>query len=218
MSSSKKIEQLKKELGQCKLLAVSKTYPVEKILEAYHIGQRLFGENRVQELCEKQPRLPADVEWHQIGSLQTNKVKYIAPFVSLIHSVESQKLLVEINRQAERNNRTINCLLQMHIAVEETKQGLDKRELEELLNSTEYSGMKNIQICGLMGMATNTDNQEQVRKEFSGLCQLFNELKGSHFANQPRFTELSMGMSSDYKIAIEEGSTMVRIGSAVFAD
>ncbi len=216
MSIKEIVEQLKKELGNCKLVAVSKTHSPEKILEAYKAGQRLFGENRVQELCEKQPKLPADIEWHQIGSLQTNKVKYIAPFVSLVHSVETLKLLAEIDRQALKSNRTINCLLQMHIATEETKHGLDVKELEQLLTSTEYSAMKNIQICGLMGMATNTNNEAQVRKEFRGLRQLFDELKRGHFANQLCFAELSMGMSSDYKIALEEGSTMVRIGSKVF--
>jgi pyridoxal phosphate enzyme (YggS family) len=200
----------------CKLIAVSKTYPVERIKEAYEAGQRIFGENKVQEMTEKYDLLPKDIQWHLIGHLQSNKVKYVAPFVHLIHSVDSLKLLQEINKQGEKNNRIIPCLLQLHIAEEETKFGLSFTEAEELLNSVELTALKNILISGLMGMATNTDNQEQIRKEFRQLKNFFEQQKKQVLKSNVQLTELSMGMSSDYKIALEEGSTMVRIGSAIF--
>lgn len=194
------------------LIAVSKTNPNQAILEAYKAGQRIFGENKVQELVEKYESLPKDIEWHMIGHLQTNKVKYIAPFVKLIHGVDSLKLLQEINKRAEQNNRIIDCLLQVHIAKEETKFGFDEGEILELLQSNEFNSLKNIKIIGLMGMATNTTDELQIRKEFKSLRNLFSKLNTHH----PALTTLSMGMSSDYKIAIEEGSTMIRVGSSIF--
>lgn len=200
------------------LVAVSKTKPVSMIQEVYHYGQRDFGENKVQELCEKEPLLPADIRWHLIGHLQTNKVKYIAPFVHLIHSVDSLKLLSEINKQAEKNNRTINCLLQVYIASEETKFGLSAEELFQLLRSPEYAAMKHITVAGLMGMASNTTDTQQVRNEFKSLKRLFEEVKKTFFSNQDTFKELSMGMSGDYLTAIEEGSTMIRVGSSLFGE
>lgn len=198
------------------LVAVSKTYGADKIEEAYAFGQRVFGENKVQELCDKQQVLPQDIQWHLIGHLQTNKVKYIAPFVSLIHSVDSLKLLQEINKRAAQQNRSIHCLLQMHIASEETKFGLSEQEAIELLESDTFSAMKNVTIEGLMGMATNTSNEAVIRAEFAGLKHFFNTLKASYFSTSDSFSTLSMGMSSDYKIAIEEGSTMIRVGSSIF--
>jgi hypothetical protein len=198
------------------LIAVSKTHPVEKIRQVYQAGQRLFGENRPQEMLEKHPSLPPDIQWHMIGHLQTNKVKYIAPFVAMIHSVDSLKLLQEINRQAQKHNRIIDCLLQFHIATEETKFGLDEAEAEALLVSPEYSTMHNIRICGVMGMATFTENPEQVRAEFRHLKSIFHRLKTRFFANEASFREISMGMSGDWEIALEEGSTLVRIGSLIF--
>ncbi|MCC6683861.1 MAG: YggS family pyridoxal phosphate-dependent enzyme [Bacteroidia bacterium] len=200
------------------LVAVSKTKPVSMIQEVYQYGQRDFGENKVQELCEKQPLIPSDIRWHLIGHLQTNKVKYIAPFVHLIHSVDSLKLLSEINKQAEKNNRTINCLLQVYIASEETKFGLSEEELFQLLRSPEYMAMKHITVAGLMGMASNTSNAQQVRNEFKSLKKLFEEVKKTFFPNQDTFKELSMGMSGDYLTAIEEGSTMIRVGSSLFGE
>ena len=180
------------------------------IIEAYVAGQRIFGENKVQELVEKKESLPKDIEWHMIGHLQTNKVKYIAPFVSLIHAVDSKKLIKEINKRAEQNNRVITCLLQVHIAQEESKFGLDKDGVIEILK-TDFS---NVSIVGLMGMATFTDNKNQIRKEFKYLKDIYDELKES----QPNFSILSMGMSGDYSVAIEEGSNMVRIGSSIFGE
>ncbi len=200
------------------LIAVSKTHPIEKIRQVYQEGQRLFGENRPQEMLEKQPSLPADIQWHMIGHLQTNKVKYIAPFVAMIHSVDSLKLLQEINRQAQKHNRIIDCLLQFHIAKEETKFGLDEAEAEALLESPEYSAMQNIRICGVMGMATFSDDQQQVRTEFKHLKTIFNRLKARFFAQNDAFKEISMGMSGDWEIALEEGSTLVRIGSLIFGN
>lgn len=198
------------------LVAVSKTKPVADLLEAYQAGQRTFGENIVQELVEKQAQLPPDVEWHLIGHLQTNKVKYIAPFITLIQSVDSLKLLQEIDKQAKKNSRVINCLLQVHIADEETKFGLGFDEVIELLRSDEYANLKNIRICGLMGIATNTENQKKIKEEFYELHTLFKGLKQSFFADSGYFKEISMGMSADYKIAIEQGSTMIRLGSTIF--
>jgi len=199
-----------------KLVAVSKTKPVVAILDIYNSGQKIFGENRVMELVEKQALLPSDIEWHLIGHLQTNKVKYIAPFVQLIHSIDSLKLLKEVNKQALKNNRIIDCLLQMYIADEETKFGLNEQEVIALLASDVYNEMQNIRIVGLMGMATFTTDENQIRREFSELKSIFDRLKSQSFQMADSFKEISMGMSGDYKIAIEEGSTMVRIGSLIF--
>ncbi len=198
------------------LVAVSKTKPDEDLMEAYQAGQRIFGENKVQELVGKAERLPKDIEWHMIGHLQTNKVKYIAPFVSLIHAVDSFKLLKTINKEAKKNNRIIPCLLQMHIADEEAKFGFAPQEVEELFDESSFADLQNVQIAGVMGMATYTDNQEQIRAEFSTLKQIFEHLKTKVFADNPNFKTISMGMSGDYTIAIEEGSNMVRIGSTIF--
>jgi len=201
-----------------KLVAVSKTRPVNIIDEAYNAGQRCFGENKVQELVEKQPLLPGEIEWHFIGHLQRNKVKFIAPFVSLIHAVDSLKLLNEINKHASNNNRIINCLLQFHIAKESTKFGLNVNEATELLESDQYNSFKHVNIIGVMGMATFTDNTEQVRLEFRLLKTYFNEMKEKFFSEKEAFREISMGMSDDYKTAIEEGSTMLRIGTKIFGE
>jgi pyridoxal phosphate enzyme (YggS family) len=201
--------------GRAALVAVTKTKPVATLQQAYDAGCRRFGENRVQEMAEKQPQLPADVSWHQIGHLQTNKVKYIAPFVSLIESVDSLKLLEEIDRQGRKHERVIDCLLQVYIADEETKFGLEPDEVIDLLQSPALDGLANIRITGLMGIATNTDDEAQIRQEFKSLKQLFDALRSVERPNVA-LTELSMGMSSDYLIAIEEGSTMVRVGSAIF--
>lgn len=202
--------------SQTKLVAISKTHPVDVVMEAFNAGQRVFGENKVQEMVSKYELMPKDIEWHLVGHLQTNKVKYIAPFVSLIHSVDSLKLLGVINKEAEKNKRVIDCLLQMYIASEETKFGLSQEELEEILNSSEYQSMKNIRVVGLMGMASFSDNMNIVRGEFKNLATIFKQVKENYFTDKPWFKELSMGMSSDYKIAIEEGSTMVRVGSSIF--
>ncbi|HLU87455.1 MAG TPA: YggS family pyridoxal phosphate-dependent enzyme [Taishania sp.] len=198
------------------LVAVSKTKPVEELLKIYNQGQRIFGENKVQEMCDKQQVMPNDIEWHLIGHLQTNKVKYIAPFVKLIHAVDSLKLLAEINKQALKNNRTIDCLLQFHIAEEKTKFGLDFSEAEQVLESVEFKNFNNIRICGVMGMATFTENEQQIRSEFKTLKHYFDTLKSNFFQNADYFSVISMGMSGDYQLAIEEGSTMVRIGSLIF--
>ncbi len=198
------------------LVAVSKTKPNSAIEEAYTAGQRVFGENRVQELTDKYESLPKDIQWHLIGHLQRNKVKYIAPFVSLIHAVDSLKLLKEINKEAKKNDRIIDCLLQFYIADEETKFGLSFEEAQELLESSEFSEMRNVSIVGLMGMATFTDNQDQIREEFRTLENNFQIIKSHYFKFNDGFKHLSMGMSGDYKIAIEEGSTMIRIGSTLF--
>lgn len=218
MSITDNIKALKTEVESVnvRLVAVSKTKPIEDILEAYHAGQKIFGENQVQELADKFEKLPKDIEWHLVGHLQTNKVKYIAPFVSLIHGVDSLKLLIEINKQALKNNRIIDCLLQIYIADEETKFGLGFDEAIELLESQEFTELKNIRIVGLMGIATNTENLKQINEEFYELSTLFKGLKVSYFKNEDSFKEISMGMSSDYKVAIEQGSTLVRIGSDIF--
>ena len=197
------------------LVAVSKTKPISDLMEAYDAGQRIFGENKIQEMAEKWEVMPKDIEWHMIGHVQTNKVKFMAPFVSLIHGVDSLKLLEEINKQAQKNDRIIDCLLQIHIAEEETKFGLNEKELNEIFSSATFQEMKKIRIVGLMGMATFTDNQEQIKKEFTHLKTIFdttNQLLTSNF----QLLTLSMGMSGDYKLAIECGSTMVRIGSSIF--
>lgn len=209
------ISDIKKELGPVKLVVVSKYRSLEELQEVYQTGHRLFGENRVQELRDKQLALPKDIEWHMIGHLQKNKVKYIAPFIALIHSVDSIALLKEINKQAAKHNRVIPVLLQMHIAQEDTKFGLDRSELDELLGSEDLKQFTNVKIVGLMGMASNTTNQEQVAKEFQALKTLFDELKSGSYP-QTEMRELSMGMSGDYILAKNAGSTMVRIGSKVF--
>lgn len=200
----------------CTLIAVSKTQPVEAIQEAYAAGQRVFGENKVQELVPKYEALPKDIQWHMIGHLQSNKVKYIAPFVHLIHGVDSIKLLEEINKQAAKAGRTLNCLLQVHIAEEETKFGFSPDEVMAFLGSDGVAALTNTRILGLMGMATFTDNQEQVKREFGNLHALFEKLKASPLPPQATMQELSMGMSGDYKTAIEQGSTMIRVGTAIF--
>jgi pyridoxal phosphate enzyme (YggS family) len=199
-----------------KLVCVSKFHPDNTIIEAYNAGERIFGESRVQELEEKQVRLPKDIHWHFIGHLQTNKVKYLVPFVELIHGVDSLKLLSEINKQAEKINRVVNCLLQVHIATEETKFGFYAAEILELYQNKMLSDLSFIKVCGLMGMATFTDNHQQVRKEFKSLKSLFDIVKSNYTAQDDHFSEISMGMSDDFQIAIEEGSTMVRIGSSIF--
>ncbi|GAB3935259.1 YggS family pyridoxal phosphate-dependent enzyme [Mucilaginibacter myungsuensis] len=218
MSIADNLIAIKKETDQnnVTLVVVSKTKPNQDIMEAYDAGQRIFGENQVQELVEKHEALPKDIEWHLIGHLQTNKVKYIAPFISMIHSVDSIKLLQEINKQAIKADRVIDCLLQIYIADEETKYGLSFDEAIELLRSDEFAELKNIRIRGLMGIATNTDNEKQIKEEFYELDTFFDGIKQSYFRKEDSFDELSMGMSSDYHIAIEQNSTMVRIGSTIF--
>jgi pyridoxal phosphate enzyme (YggS family) len=200
---------------QVTLVAVSKTKPVPDLMEAYNAGQRIFGENKIQEMVDKWEQMPKDIEWHMIGHVQTNKVKYMAPFVSLIHGVDSLKLLEEINKQASKNNRIIDCLLQIYIAEEESKFGLDEEELSALLASSTFKELKNIRIVGLMGMATFTDNQNQIKKEFTHLKSIFDGLQSLQTANYELRT-ISMGMSGDYQLAIACGSTMVRIGSSIF--
>jgi pyridoxal phosphate enzyme (YggS family) len=200
----------------CKLIAVSKTKPIEDLNAAYAAGIRDFGENKVQEIQIKQPEMPADTRWHMIGHLQSNKIKYIAPFVHLIHGVDSFKLLKEIDKQGKKIDRMIPVLIQMHIAEEESKFGFDRTELEEMLGSGEFAALTHVHIQGLMGMATFSEDENQVRKEFRGLKQLFDELKTRNLPEFVQLKEISMGMSGDYKIAQEEGSTMVRIGSAIF--
>ncbi len=218
MSIASNISAIKEETGRVnvKLIAVSKTKLAEDVMEAYQAGQRIFGENVVQEMVDKYEQLPKDIEWHLIGHLQTNKVKYIAPFVSLIHSVDSLKLLIEINKQALKNKRIIDCLLQICIADEETKFGLYFDEAIELLRSPEFSELKNICITGLMGIATNTENPQLIKNEFYELSVFFKGLKQTFFRKDENFKEISMGMSADYKIGIELGSTMVRLGSTIF--
>jgi pyridoxal phosphate enzyme (YggS family) len=220
MSIAENIQLFTKALqgSNCRLIAVSKTYPNEAVQEAYTAGQRIFGENKVQELVPKFEALPKDIEWHLIGHLQSNKVKYIAPFVHLIHSVDSFKLLKEINKEAVKNNRVINVLLQLYIADETTKFGLDFKEAETILQSEELKSYVNIKIIGFMGMATNTEDQEKIRLEFRSLKIFFDRCKASYSFVNIDLKEISMGMSSDYKIAIEEGSTMVRVGSSIFGN
>ncbi len=200
------------------LVAVSKFHPAETIAEAYAAGQRIFGESRAQEVREKHALLPADIEWHFIGHLQPNKVKYIAPFVSLIHAVDSLKLLREIDRQAARCGRVIPCLLQLHVAQEETKFGFTPEEMRSLLDGGEWRTLEHVRLCGLMCMASNVDDEAQIRTEFRRANALFAEIKSRHFADDPRFSIRSWGMSDDYPIAIAEGSTMVRIGSKIFGE
>jgi len=218
MSIINNINSYKEQLAPYKaqLIAVSKTKPVEDLLQAYEGGQRDFGENKAQELTTKFETMPKDIQWHMIGHLQRNKVKYIAPFVYLIHAVDSPRLLAEINKQALKNDRVISCLLQIHIAEEETKFGFDEAELLDFITSDALSEYKNIKILGLMGMATNTDNKTQVSKEFNHLKALFEQIKNNFDLKNVEMQELSMGMTSDYIEACEAGSTMVRIGSAIF--
>jgi len=213
MSITKNLNQIKSGLPkEVTLIAVSKTKPNEVIQEAYDSGQRIFGENKVQELVQKYEDLPKDIEWHLIGHLQTNKVKYVAPFVNMIHAVDSMKLLKEINKQASKNERVINCLLQVKIAEEESKFGLSKTDTENVLNSEEVKQLTNIKIVGLMGMATNSSDESQVKEEFKSLYTFFKKFS----ILNSQFSILSMGMSGDYKIAIQEGSTMIRVGSTIF--
>jgi len=210
------IDKIKQQIGMgVQLIAVSKTKPVPILMEAYEAGQRAFGENKVQELVAKQAEMPSDVEWHLIGHLQSNKVKAIAPFIFLIHSVDGFKLLEVINKEAQKNNRVINCLLQIFIADEETKFGLSEAEVEELIHSAAFEQLTNIKIVGLMGMATNTDDDAKILEEFKGLKIFFDKLKEHRSANF-ELSILSMGMSSDYMLAAEAGSTMVRVGSSIF--
>lgn len=219
MGIAEKILEIRSKLpSDVKLVAVSKTKPNSDIMEAYNVGQRIFGENKVQDLTAKYEVLPKDIQWHFIGHLQTNKVKYIAPFVSLIHAVDSLKLLKMINKEAEKNNRVIACLLQFHIAEEESKFGLSMAKCEEILKNPEFKALKNVQIAGVMGMATYTDNIEQIKGEFKTLDSFFKSLKTKYFNEDQAFCERSMGMSSDYEIALEQGSTMVRIGSTIFGE
>lgn len=213
MSISQNLNNIKSQLpAKVTLVAVSKTKPVADLMETYNAGQLIFGENKIQEMAEKWEQMPKDIQWHMIGHVQTNKVKYMAPFVSLVHGVDSFKLLKEINKQAAKNNRVIDCLLQVFIAEEETKFGLDEKELNEILISEEFKELKNIKIVGLMGMATFTDNQNQIEKEFKNLKAIFDKLNTKNY----QLNTLSMGMSGDYKLAISCGSTMVRIGSSIF--
>lgn len=213
------LEGIRKQIpDHVSLVAVSKTKPESAILEAYEVGQRVFGENKVQELVQKHEALPKDIEWHLIGHLQTNKVKYIAPFVHMIHAVDSLKLLQEIDKQGQKHNRTISCLLQFYIAQEDTKFGLSFEEAEALLSSREFVEMEFVRISGVMGMASNTSNEEQVRDEFRTLHNYFQIIKSKYFKFNEDFKEISMGMSGDFAIAIEEGSTLVRVGSSIFGE
>jgi PLP dependent protein len=218
MDIKNNIKDIQEELKayNAKLIAVSKTQPPDKIREAYDAGQRQFGENKAQEMTAKQAVLPADIRWHMIGHLQTNKVKYIAPYVSLIHSVDSFRLLEEINKQGKKNHRVIPCLLQVHIAKEETKFGFSFEEVTELLTNPALQELQHIEICGLMGMATLTDAEPVIRNEFRSLKEFFDLLKSQKLPSHVRMEELSIGMTSDYQIALQEGSTMVRIGTAIF--
>ena len=219
MSISENILKIKKNIPQnVKLIAVSKTKPNEDILEAYNSGHKLFGENKVQDIVKKYEDLPKDIEWHFIGHLQRNKVKFIVPFARLIHAVDSLKLLKKIDDEAAKNKLTVNCLMQIHIARESSKFGLDINELREILSSEEYSSMENIEIAGLMGMATFTENKEIIKNEFDFLSKCFKEIKNEFFSNKDNFKEISMGMSDDYDIAVESGSTMIRVGSIIFGE
>lgn len=219
MSISTNLKQVWEELPQgVRLVAVSKFHPAESIREAYQAGQRIFGESKAQELQAKHEALPGDIEWHFIGHLQTNKVKYIAPYVTLIHSIDSPHLLAEVDRQAAKADRTVDCLLQVHIAREETKFGFTPDECRQYLASGQWGQLEHVRLCGLMGMATNTDDMQQVQAEFQGLAALFREVKAAWFPQAPWFKELSMGMSHDYHEAIAAGSTLVRVGSHIFGE
>lgn len=203
---------------QVKLVAVSKFHPNESIEQAYRAGQRIFGESKVQELTGKYETLPKDIEWHFIGHLQTNKVKYIAPYIAMIHAVDSYKLLAEIDKQAAKNGRVIPCLLEIHIAQEESKYGFTFQECREMLEGGEWKNLTHICIAGLMGMATFTEDETEIKREFNSLKQFFNEIKQNYFADRDTFREISMGMSHDYPLAIEAGSTLVRVGSKIFGE
>lgn len=219
MSISQNIVQLKTSLpANVTLVAVSKFHPAEALMEAYNAGQRVFGESRAQELTAKQKVLPGDIEWHFIGPLQTNKVKEIAPFVHLIHSIDSLKLLLEVNKQAAKQNRVIRVLLEIHVAQEDTKHGLSPEECRELLQNKQLTELHNIDICGLMGMATYTDDNALIEQEFHALHTLFEEIKADYFKGNDKFVVLSMGMSHDYPIAIRQGSTMIRVGTHIFGE
>lgn len=213
------LKQVLADLPQgVRLVAVSKFHPNEAIEEAYRAGQRIFGESKVQEMTAKHESLPQDIEWHFIGHLQTNKVKYIVPYVTLIHGIDSYKLLAEVDRQAAKAGRVVNCLLQLHIAQEETKFGFSFEECEEMLAAGEWKGLAHVRICGLMGMASNTDDVEQIRREFGSLGTFFAQVKQRWFAHDEAFKELSMGMSHDYPEAVSAGSTLVRVGSKIFGE
>ena len=217
MSIANQFKEIQENIPeQVTLVAVSKTKPDEDLMEAYQAGARILGENKVQELVGKHERLPKDIEWHMIGHLQSNKVKYIAPFVSLIHAVDSIKLLKEINKEAKKNNRIIDCLIQLHIANEDSKFGFNAENIEEIIRDIKTKDWQNVRIIGLMGMATFTNDKEQIRQEFKTLKQSFDQLKINIYNSNSDFKEISMGMSGDYQIAIEEGSTMVRVGSSIF--
>lgn len=219
MNIADNLQQVLNELPEgVRLVAISKFHPDEAIEEAYRSGQRVFGESKVQEMTAKYESLPKDIEWHFIGHLQTNKIKYIVPYVALIHGIDSYKLLVEVNKQAEKAGKVVNCLLQLHIAEEETKFGFSFDECRDMLAEGEWKTLSNIQLCGLMGMATNTDDNEQIKKEFCSLSSFFKEVKDSWFADTEAFRELSMGMSHDYHQAIAAGSTLIRVGSKIFGD
>ena len=219
MNIADNLQQVLNELPEgVRWVAVSKFHPNEAIEEAYRSGQRVFGESKVQEMTAKYESLPKDIEWHFIGHLQTNKIKYIVPYVALIHGIDSYKLLVEVNKQAEKAGKVVNCLLQLHIAEEETKFGFSFEECRDMLAEGEWKTLSNIQLCGLMGMATNTDDNEQIKKEFCSLSSFFKEVKDSWFADTEAFRELSMGMSHDYHQAIAAGSTLIRVGSKIFGD
>lgn len=219
MNIAENIISIKKKLPEkVRLVAVSKTKPNEDILEAYNAGHKIFGENKVQDLVGKYEQLPKDIEWHFIGHPQTNKVKYIAPFIGLIHGVDSIKLLKIINKEAKKNNRKIRCLLQFHIAEEKTKFGLTLEEARGVLVSAEFKSLTNVIVSGVMGMATYTENEEQIRNEFKMLKLIFNTLKNEYFSSVKNFSEISMGMSDDYPIAVEEGSTLIRVGSKIFGE
>ena len=214
-----RIKEIRNELPEgVRLVAVSKFHPNEAIEEAYRAGQRIFGESKVQEMTAKYESLPKDIEWHFIGHLQTNKVKYTVPYVALIHGIDSYKLLAEVDKQAAKAGRRVNCLLQLHIAREETKFGFSFDECRQMLAEGQWRQLQYIHLCGLMGMATNTDNVEQIKEEFRSLSNFFHEVKSTWFADDDAFCELSMGMSHDYHEAIAEGSTLVRVGSKIFGE
>ncbi|MCD8166657.1 MAG: YggS family pyridoxal phosphate-dependent enzyme [Bacteroides sp.] len=219
MSIADNIKAIRSVLPEhVRLVAVSKFHPVGSITEAYQAGQRIFGESKVQEMTAKYESLPKDIEWHFIGHLQSNKVKYMVPYVSMIHGIDSYKLLAEVDKQARKAGRKVNCLLQIHIATEESKFGFDFQECRRMLEEGQWKELEYVTVCGLMGMATFTDRTEQIRDEFNSLSSFFNELKNTYFKDIPSFKELSMGMSDDYPLAIEAGSTLVRVGSRIFGE
>lgn len=217
MSIVSNIEEIKKQLPKSvTLIAVSKTKPEEDIMQAYNCGQKIFGENHAQEMKQKHEDLPKDIIWHFIGHLQENKIKYIAPYVAMIHSIDSLKLLMSVNKYAIKNNRTINCLFEMDISHEESKFGLSEEEVEQILQSEEFKALQNVRICGVMGIGSITDNKDKTREEFKNLKHIFDNLKEKYFAKADYFKEISMRMSGDYEIAIKEGATLVRVGSKIF--